>query len=576
MKNKKLKLTTNFKVMNKIIKKYWYLGVLSIIAISTSSYAQPKTNQYNQEVTVVAPYKPTVSDAFKINENPIVTDTLTEKPISTYSIYSVIIPSKIETTPIEAAKVVGEPIEKLYGNLIKVGFGNYITPYVELFANTLRSKKFSLGGHFLHLSSSGKFDGYAYPGISNNHFDLYGKKFWKNYTFNSEVAYHRNAYHYYGFKTSDFADSLLPSNKDIKQVYNIISANISFGSNYTDSNHLNNSYRINYFSLFDNHSVSEHNIKFNTSLFKSFSFIKLTKHQTIGADLDIDFFNDKNDSATYNNAIIAIEPFIATSFGVFDLSVGFNTTFEIDIESSLHFYPVAELKIDIIENILDANIGINGSLQKNSLYSFSKENPYINTILPLESTNEKINFYGGVRSNIANILGLAVNASVKVIDNMPLFVTDTSNIFKNKYTVAYDKVTWVRVGAELNLLKINSFSLLLNGNYNYYTLDKEAKAWNKPDVDITLSAGYNFKNKLLFHLDFFTYINRYGKTFSGSTVVAQKLSNIFDINFGIEYRYNKKLSAFINTYNIASSRYDKWYSYPSYKFSLIGGLTFAF
>lgn len=561
--------------MKSLINKYWYLGFLSIILFSTNSFAQPG-NRYNQEVTVVAPYKPTVSDAFKINENPIITDTVTDKPASTYSIESVVITSKIETTPIEAAKVVGEPIEKLYGNLIKVGFGNYITPYVELFANTLRSKKFSLGGHFLHLSSSGDFDGYGYPGISNNNIDLYGKKFWKNYSLNTDIAYHRTACHYYGFKTSDFADSLLPSKDAIKQVFNIISAKINFGSNYADSNHLNNSYSMNYYYLFDNYSASEHNLKFNTTLYKSHSFLKFTKYQTIGIALDVDFFNDKNDSATYNNAVIAIQPFISAPFGVFNLSVGFNTSFEIDTVSYIHFYPVAELKINIIENILDASIGIKGSMQKNSLNSLATENPYINTTLPLACSNEKINFYGGIRSNIANVLALGVNASLRVIENMPLFVTDTNSLLKNKYTVAYDKVTWLRVGLELNLLKINSFNLLLSGNYNYYTLDNEAKAWNKPDVDINLSAGYNLKNKLLFHLDFFSYINRYGKTYSGTTVVATKLSDIFDVNLGIEYRYNKKLSAFINAYNIASSRYDKWYAYPSYRFSLLGGVTFGF
>jgi len=45
---------------------------------------------------------------------------------------------------------------------------------------------------------------------------------------------------------------------------------------------------------------------------------------------------------------------------------------------------------------------------------------------------------------------------------------------------------------------------------------------------------------------------------------------------GAEYRYTKKLSAFIQFNNIASSPYNKWEDYPTQRFGILGGLTYSF
>jgi outer membrane receptor protein involved in Fe transport len=55
-----------------------------------------------------------------------------------------------------------------------------------------------------------------------------------------------------------------------------------------------------------------------------------------------------------------------------------------------------------------------------------------------------------------------------------------------------------------------------------------------------------------------------------------KLDAFTDINLGIEYRYKKHISAFVNFNNLANNSYQRWYNYPVYGFNLLGGFNFTF
>ena len=55
-----------------------------------------------------------------------------------------------------------------------------------------------------------------------------------------------------------------------------------------------------------------------------------------------------------------------------------------------------------------------------------------------------------------------------------------------------------------------------------------------------------------------------------------KLKNTIDANIGIEYRYSKVLSAFINLNNITASKKYYWNFYPTQGFNILGGLTYSF
>ena len=108
---------------------------------------------YTEEITVISPYKPSIAESFKISMNPRIETQDLVKPEMNYSIMDYLIPTSFEPQPIKPASIAGEPIEKLYRNFIRGGFGNYRTPYLEFFAGSLMSREFAFGAHLRHLSS---------------------------------------------------------------------------------------------------------------------------------------------------------------------------------------------------------------------------------------------------------------------------------------------------------------------------------------------------------------------------------------------------------------------------------------
>jgi len=174
-------------------------------------------------------YRPTVIDANKINENPVINDSPKKIPVKGYGLNSKKIDTGFEAELLNPAKMEGEPLTKLYNALVKIGMGTYTTPYGEVWYNSLRSKELNYGLRFKHLSSSSTLKDYGYSGFSDNEISLYGKKFLKEHSLIGNFDYDREVVHFYGYDTKN--NSL--SRDATLQRFNNFSANAELVSHYT-------------------------------------------------------------------------------------------------------------------------------------------------------------------------------------------------------------------------------------------------------------------------------------------------------------------------------------------------------
>ncbi|MDB4174544.1 TonB-dependent receptor, partial [Bacteroidia bacterium] len=53
------------------------------------------------------------------------------------------------------------------------------------------------------------------------------------------------------------------------------------------------------------------------------------------------------------------------------------------------------------------------------------------------------------------------------------------------------------------------------------------------------------------------------------------LDAINDLNLGIEYRYKKNISGFINVHNLLNQDYELWNNYQAQGFNVLAGVTFS-
>ncbi|MCB2220523.1 MAG: hypothetical protein KQI35_09020 [Bacteroidetes bacterium] len=561
-------------------------GIISLagfIAIYGSVLGQNVSE--NEEITVVAPYQPEVSDAFKINVSPRIPEEKLVKPEFSYEMLTKSLHTQAQLDPIVPARIEGESVSKLYKNYIKAGIGNYSTPYIEFFANKLRSRKNAFGVHLKHISSSGKIKDYAYPGNSHSELDFYGKKFFNKHTFSADVFLKRDGYHFYGYRPDDFPELDLDKS-DIKQHYTLIGLSTSLESNYTNKRSINQKIDLGYYFLFDKLESTEHNIDFSLGIDRKMEFFSFSDMEKLGINAGVDYYiNGDGLLPTHNSGIIKIHPYYSLKFDQYHFYAGVNTSIQSDSVSSVHVYPELQIEVKVVEDYLITYAGIKGYMEKNSLRSLSDENPFIISYLPKKFTNHKSIQYGGLKGRVTKYLDYNVSFMNFTTSDMPLFVNDTVSILgeglNNQFTVVYDRVKHTRLLAEFGFHYKDKFNAKLSGQYHNYFLDNEDKAWHKPGLEIKLSADYTMQEKIMLRVELFNRSSMYARLFeedvNGNTIVkAEKIKGMTDLNLGVEYRYSNALSGFVNFNNILGQRYYEWYQYPSYRFNLLMGVTYSF
>lgn len=541
--------------------KLFLTFILCICALYLNAQNKKELDE-GDEIVVIKPYEPVLSDAYKITENPK-TDTVTVKlPELSYSVSPVRYPTNFELSPIKAVKIKDENLTKLYKNYAKLGFGNYTTPYGELYTNSLRSKEYSLGAHLKHISSNGRINGYAPAGYSDNIVSVYGKKFLPNYVISSDLNYTRNAIHFYGFK--DTADA---SEKALRQHYNYYNASLELASRYLDKTKLQHNLKLNYYLLKDRFTSRENDFSME------FNGAKPIDKYTAGLKLSEEFIGTNNGTSGFNRNIFNLQPTLSTQQDEWQLTAGFKTTIETEpTQNIFHFYPHADFKYRIFEDIINFYATFTGGVEKNNLRSLSIENPFITSLSNYKNTNNKIDFTGGLKGSLSKNTSFVIGAGYKEFNNLALFVNDT--LAFNTFNVIYDKGNSLNVHGELNFQKSEKIRLLLKGDYFRYSMENELKAWNKPELQISLSGQYNIQNKIIAKADIFVYGNRYSKLYNPER--AYKLNPFVDANLSLEYRYSKILGAFLNFNNLGAVKYYQWYNYPVQRFNVLAGISYSF
>lgn len=555
----------------RIRKLQWFFILILLLGYITAALAQQIGTVQNY--TITSTFQPTIKDAIKLNDLPEIKDSVNKISNINYAINSTPLVSKHEVLPIDPAKMQNEPLQKLYRSLLKVGVGNYSTPYGEFWINSLRSRDMAYGAHIKHLSSSSQLKEVGYSGFSDDEGELFSKKFYKKHTLTGEFNYKRNASHFYGYDTSE--NKLT---KDYtKQRYQLFEPVVTLQSHYTDSVKINHAIKLGYYNMTDLYKVAENNIKLNTV------FNTYVQKERLYVKLDADYYNHKLPNDTINDVIVKVNPYFEAHKDKWKADVGVAVV--LDVMSNVgsgkfYFYPQIFAQYDVYQNIIIPYVGINGGLQKNSLRSLSNENPFIKSTINYRNTNTKFNVFGGLKGNLSSNLSYDAKASYSIIDSMHFFVVDykDATTLDNKFDVVYDNTSYFNASGQLKYQYKEKLHLLAKGNYNLYKPKNLTRPYHKPSFDLTLSGIYNLKSKIILKADIYVIGDQWALTQvmenNVYTTQPKLLKSVGDINLGAEYRYSKMLSFFVNFNNIANMRYYRWERYPSQRFNLMAGITF--
>ncbi len=510
------------------------------------------------------------TSAEKLSDKPVIADTIRKITNITYGITSKPEQTTYNPAAIMPAKMVNEPLSKLYHCLIKAGYGNYNTPYGEVFLNNMRSRESAYGFRYRHLSSDWRLQDLGFSGFSDNEVFLNGKKFFKKHTLSGDFNYLRNAVRFYGFNPKEKEDKNFA-----KQIYNTFEAKANLVSHYTDSTKINHDVNLTFHNVTDKYEMNETYVGANGLVKTSI------KGERVNAYASVDFYNNKMATDSLNNIIVKLNPYFEAGGKQWHGDIGLMAAIDkfSDSSAKFHFYPRLNLWYDVYRSIIIPYAGITGDLKKNSFRTLTQENPFIISQPQFRNTSTRLEIYGGLRGALSAKTNYDAYASFQSVSNLAMFLINYSDLLNNRFDIVYADGTVLKVGGQIKYSFKEKINVIGQGNYYGYKMKDIQYAWHKPSFDIRITGNYNLKSKIIVKADMFFIGNQWAlqsKTdATGTTVTAPvNLKGVADINLGAEYRYSKFLSGFVNFNNIGAFRYYRWDRYPTQRFNFMVGVTF--
>lgn len=535
-----------------------------------------------------------VPPAFRMEEHPKIIDTIHPTPVTTYPLLLLQQPTTVQLEKIEPAIVKLEPkLPQLYHTYVKAGIGSALMPLGEIYFDGTRSRKYMYGVHLKHLSSYGNIKGYAPAQFDRNSANLFGGINEKNYTLLGDLHYNNKGFHYYGILN----DSL--DRDSIAQRFSDAGATFTFASHQKDSATFN--YKV---GLTYNNYLSKKPLVDSLSLWRAqenYFSVNASAFYKMGKEIFSSDFNVRYNGYKYgladssistldtgivlNNTIINLKPTITTfaKNNRFKAQIGVDLVLDVHQENKFYIYPAAEVKYSLLNDMFIPYVNVKGGLKQNTFKSLTQQNEFLLPNVAMKNENTVVDLSLGIKGTLSKRIGFNVNGSFAHIRNKALFVTDTIYSIGNKFNLVFDSLNVTTIEGSLSYQLIEKLKVDAIGRYYSYALNNNSYAWNLPQWQVITRASYNLYDKFLVNLDLDFEGGRKAlvyKTEENTTVednqIAKTLGLVADVNLNMEYRYNKRISAFLQCNNLAAQRYKRWYNAPVQGFQVMGGVTFRF
>jgi hypothetical protein len=584
---------------------YRSLSVILLIAGFSVEYAvaQKDTTKLNQSVDVMKAYSPSMSNANKINQLPVIDDTTRFTPEFKYSIDSQPIKSGFTASPIGAADVNGVRSKDLGLGYLKLGVGMYNTLYGDFFLNVPKSKIGTFGVHLRHLSSEGQIklkegDLVDAP-YSQNNGGLFGSVILGSTILSGELSYDRDAMRFYGYPVAIPTNiSLLPYNQyGLSQAYQNGNFKITLKNSEKTMSDLNfdGGIRLGFFDALTGQKET------SGGLFGKFDYNFDPYHGIL--DISVDHFSTDSihlDSqslpGTKTEDWIRITPSVRLDGDDWSLRGGINFVGVSNKNdgNSAKLYPDFEFNYRPIKEILTLYASLKGDLKNNRYGDIAKENYWADPRHNVRNTDYTYIISGGLKGKISHEISYNIGLKYSQIKNLYFYAQNsfsdlTSNkmpspeIYNNAFDVVYDNAGIFNLSTEFSYISGKDLSVVLKGNFYNYNLERLKFASQMPTFDLTATTNFRIIERLTGFADLGIIGNRKALIYyfdllsnTGPVIHEFSIDPTIRINLGATYDYSSKLKLFGRVDNLLNRQNEQWLGYTSQGLRLMAGATYSF
>lgn len=540
--------------------------ILAAAMLTFSLAANAQKDLEGDNVTVVKSFDAQLLEANKLSVPPTLPTLDTTTKLQNYTVPPH--PSNIKYDPpkLRPLGVKAAPKEADYDGFVKLGAGVPNTIWGE-------------GGYY--FKAKDKFDGKIWlrhhrlsadKAVENQMFQktaglLSGNIFLpNNLATQVDVGYTYDRVHFYGYDD----DSLEFSPGRTRQDYKILDLGARLYNSARNDADLNFSVAPKFYLLTDFYSNKENHFELGLSATKWFN----EKHALrVNIRPDLTSFEDTT-SQKLNN--IYLQPSFTLHFDMLQLKIGGNFVNNRDVFS---IFPDAELTLRVWGDGIQAFVGANGDLRKNSYRSLSTYNPFIQ-IRGSELRNTRWdNYYGGLKGNFG---WLEYNGQVgySKASDLALHQTSFDQDGITRFRVLYDTVKMFNIQGTIKLNPIKNLSI--TGTYSQSVFDNETTGtsldelavWGLPEIEGNFGAVYTLAEgkanvKASLHMaDRIAFLNEQNELVKSKTLV--------DLSFGGSYYFTKNIGVFLDINNLLNNRRERWYRYPTIGTNFLGGFVARF
>lgn len=583
------------------MKKYILALILLISTLIAFGQKEPikKKDSIIEVINVVTSYTPSISDAFKVKKNPkIIISGNTKKKKLNYTIFSAPVASTfVPKSGVVKGIDVGKK-ERLFDNYLALGYGNYSTPFIELFLNQNRKFENDYGVYLKYISTENGIENTPLnTGVSNLNIGGYFMKEERSFNWKIGGNIHQQKYNWYGLPNINFDTSTLDAIVE-QQTYGYYELNgeIIFEDSYFSNIKTSvNLFEDSFGSKEIGFSLMPHLKLPLTRIYRNLKDLELqTSIHYLQGEFEQNYANDSNRSYAFLN--LGIHPVLRLDWKKLNIKLGTKIYLSSDIENSLTdilAYPDIEISHPLNSGLLNIYTGASGDLHMNSFQSLSTLNPFVSPTLFLTQTNEQYNLFGGINGTLSSNISFNLKANYKKDEDHALFIRNNSKSngefsnsialqgyeYGNSFGVFYDDISTFSIFAELEIAASKKIQLGGNLQMNSYTTTFQQIAWNLPKIEGAIFGKYQnnnwYANANMFFVGERLDVN-YNDTFPSTISNIQSLKGFADINLNGGYHFNDFLSAFITLNNVLGTDYERYANYNVIGFQALAGVTYKF
>lgn len=584
--------------MKKILS---FICFYTVVGIAAQDHSKKKDTVKTEVVEIETRYNPKIADANKIVKKPTI--KILEKSKRKKLVYSIFSAPVASTFVPKTGVVKGIDVgvkERIFNNFVALGYGNYASPYTEMYFHYNSKFENDFG---LHLKYSGSQENLrnsvlnsTFSNIETTVFYSQNERFYKWKTY---LSAKRNSYNWYGLPDLNFSTLAIGQ---IEEQQNYNQFNLGGEISFEDSKIEIVKFDLQYFTdawnsselYADGSAIFKFPVDFlfrnsnEISISTQMEYLRGRFQQSYSSDAPLDHhFLTLNASPRYK-----------FKWGAIAIDLGTKLFLSFDIENDLqHFlvYPDVNVQFPIVKDFVSVYGGISGGLTTNNFASFTEQNPYVSPTLFMTQTNQKYHAFGGIKALATNDLSVHLGISRKNEEDKPLFIRNNSKSdgattslngsdlkgfeYGNSFSVIYDDVITMTFAGELAYEASKYLSVSTSLRYHVFDTRNSAEAWNLPNTEASILA--KFKKKNWYGSASINYFGDrkdalYSGIYPSNTIGIQTIAGFVDANLNGGYHFNDQFTVFVKINNFINGKYQQFANFDVQGFQAILGLSYKF